>query len=74
MSHCREEGISMDSLKFASSWKGSVQGAKIQVRLGGLLMEGCSFDGSRLSENQRDSPSVSGIPPCVVAWIRKVRQ
>ncbi|CAG2190736.1 DNCH2 [Mytilus edulis] len=67
----RELGVSMDSLKFGASWKGSIQGAKIQVRIGGLLMEGCSFDGSRLSENQRDSPSVSGIPPCVIGWIPK---
>ena len=62
----------MDSLKFGASWKGSIQGAKAMVKLGGLLMEGCSFDGARLSENQRDSPSVSGIPPCVVGWIPKV--
>ena len=33
-------------------------------------MEGCSFDGARLSENQRDSPSISAIPPCSVAWIK----
>ena len=68
----RELGVSMDSLKFGASWKGSIQGAKAMVKLGGLLMEGCSFDGARLSENQRDSPSVSGIPPCVVGWIPKV--
>lgn len=62
----------MDSLKFAVSWRGGVQGAKTQVKVGGLQLEGCSFDGSRLSENQRDSPSVSAVPPCQVAWIPKV--
>ncbi|XP_050416302.2 cytoplasmic dynein 2 heavy chain 1 [Patella vulgata] len=65
----REVGCSMDSLKFACSWKGNIQGAKYCVKLGGLQLEGCSFDGSRMSENQRDSPSVSAIPPCLVAWI-----
>lgn len=67
----REVGCSMDSLKFAVSWRGGVQGAKTQVKVGGLQLEGCSFDGSRLSENQRDSPSVSAVPPCQVAWIPK---
>ncbi|KAK3100036.1 hypothetical protein FSP39_013759 [Pinctada imbricata] len=67
----REIGCSMDSLKFACSWRGNIQGAKSMVKIGGLQLEGCSFDGSRLSENQRDSPSVSAIPPCVVAWIPK---
>ena len=34
-------------------------------------MEGCSFDGSRLLENKRDSPSVTTMPPCSVAWVSK---
>ena len=42
------------------------------VKPGGLMLEGCTFDGSRLSENQRDSPSVASIPPCVISWIPKV--
>jgi len=62
----------MDSLKFACSWSSSVSGARIGVKIGKLQLEGCSFDGSRLSENMRDSPSISEIPPCVVAWIPKV--
>ncbi len=62
----------MDSLKFACNWKGGVQGAKIPIRIGGLQLEGCVFDGSRLSENQRDSPIVSACPTCTVAWIAKV--
>lgn len=37
-------------------------------------MEGCSFDGNTLTENQRDSPSVSAIPTAAVAWVPKVRQ
>ncbi|KAK3801155.1 hypothetical protein RRG08_006872 [Elysia crispata] len=67
----REMKCSMDSLKFACSWKGNVQGARTMVKLGGLMLEGCTFDGSRLSENQRDSPSVASIPPCVISWIPK---
>ena len=62
----------MDNLKFVSSWRGGIQGSKLPIKLGGIQLEGCSFDGNRLSENQHDSPSVSAIPPCVVAWVTKV--
>ncbi|XP_032878557.1 cytoplasmic dynein 2 heavy chain 1 isoform X2 [Amblyraja radiata] len=62
-------GCSIDSLKFVATWKGKIQEAKVQVRIGGLYLEGCSFDGNRLSENQHDSPSVSSVPPCYMAWI-----
>lgn len=68
----RALGCAMDSLKFACSWSGGVNGAKQPIKVGGLMLEGCTFDGSRLSENQRDSPIVSSIPKCVMAWIPKV--
>ncbi len=68
----RELQCAMDSLKFTCSWKGSVAGARAPVKIGGLQLEGCTFDGQRLSENQRDSPIVSSIPDCVVAFIPKV--
>uniref|UniRef100_A0A0B6ZVW0 Dynein heavy chain C-terminal domain-containing protein n=1 Tax=Arion vulgaris TaxID=1028688 RepID=A0A0B6ZVW0_9EUPU len=61
----------MDSLKFACTWKSSIQGANVLVKIGGLQLEGCTFDGSQLLENQRDYPSVSAIPPCLVSWIPK---
>ncbi|KAI8761529.1 cytoplasmic dynein 2 heavy chain 1 [Biomphalaria glabrata] len=62
---------SMDSLKFACSWRGSIQVARTSIKVGGLMIEGCTFDGSRLSKNQRDSPSVVAIPLCIVSWIPK---
>ncbi|KAL8606249.1 Cytoplasmic dynein 2 heavy chain 1 [Nucella lapillus] len=67
----RELGCSMDSLKFVSSWLGTIADSKLPIKLGGVQLEGCSFDGTRLSESQQDSPSVSSIPPCVVAWVPK---
>ncbi|NXA12552.1 DYHC2 protein, partial [Sapayoa aenigma] len=43
---------------------------KITVNLiSGLQLEGCRFDGNRLSENLHDSPSVSSVLPCYMAWI-----
>ena len=64
--------LPMDSLKFVCTWRGGLQGAVITVKLGGVQLEGCTFDGSRLSENQRDSPSFTEIPSCSVAWVPKV--
>ncbi|XP_069664408.1 cytoplasmic dynein 2 heavy chain 1 isoform X2 [Haliaeetus albicilla] len=60
---------SVDSLKFTASWKGRIQEGKLQVKISGLQLEGCSFDGNRLSENLHDSPSVSSVLPCYMAWI-----
>ncbi|XP_041850617.1 cytoplasmic dynein 2 heavy chain 1 [Melanotaenia boesemani] len=65
----RSMGCSMDSLVFVSSWKSPIAQAKLQVKVGGLQLEGCRFDGNHLSENQHDSPSVSAVPPCYMAWI-----
>ncbi|XP_076138461.1 cytoplasmic dynein 2 heavy chain 1 [Alosa pseudoharengus] len=65
----RSMGCSMDSLKFVASWRNSISAATLQVKVGGLKLEGCSFDGNRLSENQHDSPSVSAVPSCYMAWI-----
>ena len=68
----RKMRVSLDSLKLVVSWKGGIQGSVISMKIGGLQLEGCTFDGSRLSDNQRDSPSVAAVPPCVVAFIPKV--
>ncbi|EDO38992.1 predicted protein [Nematostella vectensis] len=61
----------MDNLKPAVAWKGGVPGAKYPVKLGGLQIEGCTFDGNALTENQNDSPSVSAVPTATMAWVPK---
>ncbi|KAI5098641.1 cytoplasmic dynein 2 heavy chain 1, partial [Silurus meridionalis] len=65
----RSMSCSIDSLKFVASWRGLITGAKLQVKVGGLQLEGCSFDGNRLSENHHNSPSVCAVPTCYMAWI-----
>ncbi|XP_034023634.1 cytoplasmic dynein 2 heavy chain 1 [Thalassophryne amazonica] len=65
----RSLGCSMDSLVFVSSWRNPIKEAKLQVKVGGLHLEGCSFDGVHLCENRHDSPSVSAVPPCYMAWV-----
>ncbi|XP_071846316.1 cytoplasmic dynein 2 heavy chain 1-like isoform X2 [Apostichopus japonicus] len=65
----RDMKTSMDSLKFVCKWSSSVPNAKQQIKVGGLQLDGCTFDGSRLSENQRNSPSVCTVPTCNMAWV-----
>ncbi|KAJ8027756.1 Cytoplasmic dynein 2 heavy chain 1 [Holothuria leucospilota] len=67
----RDTKTSMDNLKFVCKWNGSISGAKQQIKVGGLQLEGCTFDGARLSENQRNSPSVCTVPTCNMAWVMK---
>ena len=39
------------------------------LQICGLQLEGCSFDGGRLSETQHNSPSVVTLPPCTITWV-----
>lgn len=41
-------------------------------QVGGLQLEGCSYDGVCLCENQHNSPSVSSVPTCYMAWVLQV--
>ncbi|XP_037092634.1 cytoplasmic dynein 2 heavy chain 1-like [Pollicipes pollicipes] len=60
---------SMDDLVFVSSWAKIGVDSKMQVKITGLQLEGCAFDGSRLTESRADSPSVTAAPVCTVAWV-----
>lgn len=63
----------MDTLVLSASWSGEVKhGKNISIKITGLQLEGCSFDGGRLSESAPDSPSVTGFPPCYIAWVPRV--
>uniref|UniRef100_A0A3P8WNV8 Cytoplasmic dynein 2 heavy chain 1 n=1 Tax=Cynoglossus semilaevis TaxID=244447 RepID=A0A3P8WNV8_CYNSE len=68
----RSMACSMDSLVFVTTWRSPIPQAKVQVKVGGLQLEGCSFDGVHLCENQHNSPSVSAVPQCHMAWVPKV--
>ncbi len=68
----REAKISMDGLKLACSFSGPMRGVSLNVRISGLQLEGCDFDGSKLTECQENSPSVISLPFCYVGWVQKV--
>lgn len=63
----------MDNLVLNTSWSGDVKhGKNVAIKITGLQLEGCLFEGSRLSESAPDSPSVNAFPPCYIAWIPRV--
>jgi len=58
----REHGLSMDELKFCNAWsRGGVSSAKIPIKVTGLLIEGASFDGVKLTESLAQSPTLSQV-------------
>ncbi|CAF2056597.1 unnamed protein product [Rotaria magnacalcarata] len=66
----RETKQPMDTLILNTSWSGeSKHGKNVSIKISGLQLEGCSFDGGRLSESAPDSPSVTAFPSCSIAWI-----
>jgi dynein heavy chain 2, cytosolic len=68
----RDAKISMDEFKLVCSFDGPMRGVNLNVKIAGLQLEGCSFDGSRLCDCLENSPSVISLPPCFIGWIQKV--
>ncbi|KAJ3146349.1 Cytoplasmic dynein 2 heavy chain 1 [Geranomyces michiganensis] len=64
--------VPMDGLRLATTW-GSTQvpGQSISVTIDGLLLQGCTFDGKRLSEAHAEDPTFAVAPLCNIAWIPK---
>ena len=72
--HCREYkgDVAIDGLKLVNSWGSSgLRGSKLPVSIGGLLLEGCSFEGGTLKENAPNSPTVIPMPAVTLAWLPK---
>jgi dynein heavy chain 2, cytosolic len=69
----RETKQPMDTLVLNTAWSGDVKhGKNVTIKISGLQLEGCSFDGGRLSESAPDAPSVIALPSCSIAWIPRV--
>ncbi len=71
----RQYKVSMDELKLSNSWgRGGIHGAKFPVKISGIMIEGASFDGVRLSDAMRESPTYAVAPTCTIAWIPETNQ
>lgn len=71
----RALGTSMDRLKAVTSWDAAklraAAAAAPVAQLGGLLAQGATFDGSRLSALTPDAPAFRAVPPMAMAWLPK---
>jgi dynein heavy chain 2 len=67
----RKLGVSMDELVFVCMWESgkSSMSQGINCKLTGLLLEGCSFDGLKLTENSSESLPIIKIPDCSITWV-----
>ncbi|KAJ3052007.1 hypothetical protein HK097_006986 [Rhizophlyctis rosea] len=60
----------MDTLKLVSTWSASeLSSAAVKIAAEGLFVQGCNFDGSRLSETGPDDPVSGTVPICHLAWM-----
>jgi dynein heavy chain 2 len=61
----------MDELRLVCSWSGPIRNAQFNVRMCGLQLEGCNFDGMKLTDCEENSPSIVSLPECYISWISK---
>jgi hypothetical protein len=64
--------IAIDELKLVSSFEPNKVPAATAVKLEGLLLQGCEFDGRRMVDIKDASGSsreLISVPACYVAWI-----
>ena len=63
----RANSLAIDDLKFCCSWQNTrVSNGSIYVE--GFCIDGCIFDGNRITQTKFDSPSYFSLPPCYISW------
>ncbi|TPX62627.1 hypothetical protein PhCBS80983_g00247 [Powellomyces hirtus] len=64
--------VPMDGLRLTTTWGSSSSSSdSLSVTIDGLLLQGCAFDGKRLSEAHAEDPTFLAAPLCKVAWSPK---
>lgn len=65
--------MAVDQLKLISCWdQGRLDSkvAPLTLTVHGMLLQGCNFDGHKLSESLLDSAANSALGDCFFAWVR----
>ena len=64
----------MDDFILMSYWsKSDVSSHPVYIAVEGLLVQGCQFDGLRLTEVSPEDPNLTPVPTSYLAWVPKVR-
>ena len=68
----RNMNCSIDRVKMCCEWSDS-KGSKVgALRISGLKMAGCNFDGMKVAEKKKNDPVLMQISTCRITWYEKV--
>mmetsp|Transcript_33539 Transcript_33539/g.74227 ORF Transcript_33539/g.74227 Transcript_33539/m.74227 type:complete len:2007 (+) Transcript_33539:3-6023(+) len=67
----RQLQVPMDMLKLATTWDPSRLGGGVTLMIGGLQIQGATFDGARLNAVAQDAATSRSVPAMALAWIPK---
>ena len=71
-SGARQLRVSIDQLKLSTSWDADrLSNAALTVTVGGLMLQGASFDGSQLTDAASNANEITGVPDVTFAYIHK---
>ncbi|KAJ3390612.1 Cytoplasmic dynein 2 heavy chain 1 [Lobulomyces angularis] len=60
----------IDSLRLVSTWDPKeIENSVLKCQLERLYLQGCLFDGNRLSELSSSDPTLNSVPTCNIAWL-----
>ncbi|KAL2914266.1 hypothetical protein HK105_206212 [Polyrhizophydium stewartii] len=60
----------MDSLRLVSTWNAmELKDCPLRVSVQGMLLQGCNFNGERLSESSSNDPIFVAVPVCHMGWV-----
>ncbi|TPX45912.1 hypothetical protein SeLEV6574_g03556 [Synchytrium endobioticum] len=65
----RRQNVPIDTLRLVSLWNIPTRSDSPGVIIDGLFLQGCRFDGSRLSECHAEDPSLAPAPQAYLCWL-----
>ncbi|ESN99131.1 hypothetical protein HELRODRAFT_66985, partial [Helobdella robusta] len=67
----RSVNSSIDNVCMECSWHQGNKSGNRTLKLKGLKLEGCNFDGNKLTEKRGHEPVYSEVPECHISWTIK---
>ena len=64
--------VPIDMLQLVSKWSNMPRADAFGVLVEGLFIQGCRFDGLRISECRAEDSSLAGAPQTYLCWLPQV--